>query len=50
MSLSKARSSVSMQSLPNLLARLGVSLAMSTHQSGRLILLRAGSATTEGLS
>lgn len=38
--------SVATQSFPELLRRLGVSLLVSTYQSGRLILLRAENATT----
>ncbi|MEO8036162.1 MAG: TIGR03032 family protein [Acidobacteriota bacterium] len=37
--------SVSTQSLPDLLQKLGISLVISTYQSGRLILVRAESAT-----
>jgi uncharacterized protein (TIGR03032 family) len=38
--------SVSTQSFPDLLRHLGISLLVSTYQSGRLILVRAESATT----
>ena len=38
--------SVSTQSFPTLLQRLGVSIVVSTYQSGRLIFLRAENATT----
>jgi uncharacterized protein (TIGR03032 family) len=38
--------SVSTQSLPDLLHRLGITLVVSTYQSGRLIFIRAENATT----
>jgi uncharacterized protein (TIGR03032 family) len=43
---SSAFRSVSTQSFPALLQRLGITLVVSTYQSGRLILVRAESATT----